>query len=84
MAETSASKWAPAVVKFKKLDDLPKGSPNTPADVMKAMKALHAMVHAQAKAYGGKHSKLLPVGIAEAPTFRTYLKLLDEARTRDI
>lgn len=77
--ETSASFWAEPEVEFKKLDDLPKGKPHTPDAVIKAMKALHQMVHAQAKAYGGKDSKLLPVGIAEeAPTFKTYLKLLDQ------
>jgi coenzyme F420-reducing hydrogenase alpha subunit len=52
-------------VKFKKLDDLPKGRPHTPDEIMKAMHALHKMVHAQAAAYGGKHGKLLPVGITE-------------------
>ena len=80
MEETNASKWAPAEIDFKKLDDLPKGKPHTPDAVIKAMKALHQMIHAQAKAYGGKDSKLLPVGIAEdAPTFKAYLKLLEKA-----
>lgn len=78
MEETSASKWADPEINFHKLDDLPKGKPHTPDAVLKAMKALHAMVHAQARAYGGKNSKLLPVGIAEAPTFKTYLKLLEK------
>lgn len=77
--EAAASRWAAPVISFKKLDDLPKNRPYTQVDVLKAMSALHKMVAAQAKAYGGKHSKLLPVGIAEAPTFKTYLRLLDEA-----
>jgi len=63
-AEGNPFDFAEPVVKFKKLDDLPK-KPNSTAGVDKAMKALHKMVHAQAHAYGGKHGKLLPVGIAE-------------------
>jgi hypothetical protein len=68
---------------YKKLDDLPpRGAKlNSKDDVMKAMAVLHRMIHAQAKAYGGKNSKLLPVGIAEqAPTFKTFLKLIDAER----
>lgn len=76
MSETSASKFAAPAVKFKKLKA---GKLNTQDNVLAAMKTLHAMAQAQAKAYGGKHSKLLPVGITEAPTFRTYLKLLERA-----
>lgn len=64
-AEGNPFDFAEPVVKFKKLDDLPK-KPNSIADVDKAMKALHKMVHAQAHAYGGKHGKLLPVGITES------------------
>lgn len=72
---SSPSDWAPAEVKFKKLDDLPKGKPNTAAQVMQAMKALHRMIHAQAKAYGGTHSKLLPVGIAETSLLKSVAQL---------
>lgn len=56
--------FAAPVVKFKKLDDLPK-KPHSAKDVQKAMHALHKMVHAQAHSYGGKNGKLLPVGITE-------------------
>lgn len=76
---SSPSNFAPAEIQFNKLDDLPnkgKGKPHTAADIMKAMKVLHQMIHKQAEHYGGKHSKLLPAGIAEeAPTFKTFLKL---------
>lgn len=61
---SSPSDFAKPVVKFDKLDDLPKKA-HTPDAIMAAMKALHKMIHAQAKHYGGKHSKLLPAGIAE-------------------
>lgn len=57
--------FAAPVIKFNKLDDLPK-KPHSIKDVQAAMKVLYKMVHAQAHAYGGKHGKLLPVGIAEA------------------
>src|SRR5574343_394864 len=63
--------------KFKKLDDLPKGKPNTASEVMNAMKALHKMVHAQAHTYGGKHGKLLPVGIAEQSLLKSF-EVLEE------
>lgn len=67
LLEGSPSDFAPTEIKFKKLDDLPKnGKAYTPAEIMAAMKVLHKMVHAQADAYGGKRSKLLPVGIAES------------------
>ena len=33
------------------------------------------MIHAQAKAYGGAHSKLLPVGIAEMPLLQSFAQL---------
>jgi hypothetical protein len=59
------SDFAKPEVEFNKLDDLPKGRPNTAAEVMKAMAVLHKMIHAQAKHYGGKNSRLLPAGIAE-------------------
>lgn len=65
---SSPSNFAAPEVKFNKLDDLPgkgKGKAYSPAEIMKAMKVLHKMIHAQAKAYGGKHSKLLAAGIAE-------------------
>jgi hypothetical protein len=64
--------FAAPVVKFKKLDDLPKGKPNTADQVMQAMKALYKMVHAQAHAYGGTHGKLLPVGIAENSLLKQF------------
>lgn len=59
--------FAEPTIKFKKLDDLPK-KPHSMADIDAAMKVLHKMVHAQAHAYGGKHGKLLPAGIAEGLT----------------
>lgn len=49
---------------FKKLDDLPK-HPHSYKEIMKAMAELHRQATAQSHAYGGKNSKLLPVGIAE-------------------
>ena len=57
--------------KFKKLDDLPKGKPNSYEDVMKAMAVLFKMVTRQSHAYGGKNSKLLPAGIAETSLLRS-------------
>ena len=59
------SDFSKSVIKFKKLDDLPKGAPHTADEVMKAMAVLHKMIHMQAQKYGGKKSKLLPAGIAE-------------------
>lgn len=46
---------------------------------MAAMKVLHKMIHAQAKAYGGKNSKLLPAGIAEGGLLKgiTNAELVD-------
>jgi hypothetical protein len=69
--------FAAPEIKFNKLDDLPKGKPNTADQVMQAMKALHKMVHAQAHAYGGTHGKLLPVGIAEQSLLKQF-SMLDE------
>lgn len=66
LIEATPSDWAEPEILFTKLDDLPKGKPHTHDDVMRAMRALHKMVHAQAAAYGGKNSRLLPVGITEA------------------
>ena len=62
---SSPSNWAKPIIKFDKLDDLPK-KPYTPEEIMAAMKILYRQVHAQSEAYGGKDSKLLPVGIAES------------------
>ena len=65
---SSPSNFAEPEIKFNKLDDLPGkglGKPHTPDQIMAAMKVLHKMIHAQARAYGGKNSKLLPAGIAE-------------------
>jgi hypothetical protein len=56
--------FAKPVIKFDKLDDLPK-KPHTPEEVIKALQVLHKMVHAQADHYGGKNGKLLPAQIAE-------------------
>jgi hypothetical protein len=81
---STPSDWAAPVIKFKKLDDLPKGAPNTADQVMVAMRALHKMVHAQALAYGGKNSKLLPVGITEAPLLQQVTRQLDEVSTASV
>jgi len=65
---SSPSRFAKPEIKVNKLDDLPnkgKGKPYTPDEIMKAMRDLYKLVHAQAKAYGGKNSKLLQAGIAE-------------------
>jgi hypothetical protein len=82
---STPSDWAPSEVEFKKLDDLPKGKPNTGDAVMAAMRALHKMIHAQAKAYGGKNSKLLPVGIAETSLLKSVSNVqLDEIATASV
>lgn len=78
------SNFAKPEIEFKKLDDLPgkgKGKAHTAKEIMHAMKVLHQMIHAQARAYGGKDSKLLPAGIAEneRPTFKTFIRLCNEA-----
>jgi hypothetical protein len=76
---SNASDWAPPEIDFDKLDDLPKGRPHTQQEVMAALKVLFKMIHAQARAYGGKNSKLLPVGIAEGkPTFAQFNALVDK------
>jgi hypothetical protein len=79
----SPSDFAPAIIKFKKLDSLPRGTVHSSDDVMKAMVVLHRMIHAQAQAYGGKNSKLLPVGIAEHCSFKTFLTLCEESKLID-
>lgn len=56
---------------FKKLDDLPKGRPNTYDEVMKAMSELHKLVMKQAAAYGGKNSKYLPAHVVETSLLKT-------------
>lgn len=64
---SSPSDFAKSEIKFDKIDDLPKGGKAATADqIMAAMRVLHKMIHAQAHAYGGKNSKLLPAGIAES------------------
>lgn len=80
---STPSDWAPAEVEFDKLDDLPKGKPNTNDQIMNAMRVLHRMIHAQAKAYGGKKSKLLPVGIAETSLLKSVAQL-DEIATAGV
>lgn len=78
------SDFQPPVIQFKKLDDLPPGRPNTSDEVMRAMTVLHKMLHAQSEAYGGKDSKLLAAGIAEAaPTFKTFLRLCEAQELSD-
>jgi hypothetical protein len=72
---SSPSNWSKTPVKFRRLNDLPKGKPNTGADVMAAMQALHRMVSAQAKAYGGEDSKLMKVGIAETSLLQSVTQL---------
>jgi hypothetical protein len=79
MKETAASFWAKAEIDFDKLDDMPK-KPYTPEDIMAALKILNKMVHLQAHAYGGKESKLLPVGIAEGSLLK-QVSLISEAFT---
>lgn len=71
---SSPSDFAAPEIEFKKLDDLPGkglGKAYTPDQIMAAMKVLHKMIHAQAKAYGGKNSKLLAAGIAEGSLLQT-------------
>ena len=80
---STPSDWATTTIKFKKLDDLPKGKPNTGEQIMAAMRTLHKMVAAQAKAYGGKNSKLLPVGIAETSLMKAVMQL-DEIKTASV
>jgi hypothetical protein len=80
---SSPSNWTKTPVKFHRLNDLPKGKPNTGDEVMKAMMALHKMVAAQAKAYGGKDSKLLKVGIAEGSLLQAVTQL-DEVATAGV
>lgn len=80
---SSPSDWAKPVVKFKKLDDLPKGKPSTGDQVMAAMRALFKMVHLQSDMYGGKNSKLLPVGIAEQSLLKSFQQL-DEISTASV
>lgn len=77
MKETNASKWAAPEIPFDKMDDMPK-KPYTPADIMAALKILYKQVHAQSDAYGGKDSKLLPVGIAEGSLLQ-QVSIISEA-----
>lgn len=80
---STPSDWAKPVVKFKKLDDLPKGDPSTGEQVMNAMRALFKMVSKQSDMYGGKNSKLLPVGIAENSLLKSFQNL-DEVSTASV
>lgn len=70
---SSPSDFAKPEIKFKKLASLPSDKPYSFADVMAAMKVLHKMIHAQAKAYGGKGSKLLQAGIAESALLKSIV-----------
>lgn len=56
---------------FKKLDDLPKGKPNSYEEVMKAMAELHKLVLKQSEAYGGKKSKYIPAHVVEGSLLKT-------------
>lgn len=69
--------FAKPVIKFDKIDDMPK-KPHTYETVMKALRALHKMVHAQAEHYGGKHGKLLPAQIAETTLLGQLINLQQE------
>ncbi len=83
----SPSDFAPPEIEFNKLDDLPnkgKGKPHTAADIMKAMAVLHKMIHAQAKHYGGKESKLLPAGIAEGSLLKQVAAYEQEHLSEDL
>lgn len=66
---------------FKKLDDLPKGKPNTYDEVMKAMAELHKGVLKQAAMYGGKNSKLFIPQVVETSLLQrvTAGEQLDES-----
>jgi hypothetical protein len=70
--------FAKPVIKFNKLDDLPK-KPHTPQEVIAALKVLHKMVHAQADHYGGKHGILLPAQISEESLLSSLMNLKNEA-----
>lgn len=80
---STPSDWAKPVVKFKKLDDLPKGAPSTGDQVMAAMRMLFKMVTKQSDMYGGKNSKLLPVGITETSLLKSFQNL-DEISTASV
>lgn len=75
---SSPSNFSKPKIRFKKLNDLPKGRAYTGAEILAAMKVLNHMIHDQAKAYGGKESKLLPAGIAESLIQQA---MIDEAAT---
>lgn len=63
---STPSDFSKSPISFTKLDDLPKGGKAySQFEVLKAMLVLHKMNHKQSDAYGGKNSKLYPVGIAE-------------------
>lgn len=83
---SSPSDFAKSEIKFNKIDDLPKGGKAATADqIMHAMRVLHKMIHAQAHAYGGKNSKLLPAGIAEGSLLKSVTNgRLDEVSTASV
>lgn len=78
---STPSDFAKSDIKFDKIDDLPKGKVATADQIMAAMRVLNKMIHAQAKAYGGKNSKLLPAGIAEGTLLQSVAMQLDEEGT---
>lgn len=57
---------------FKKLDDLPKGRPNSYEEVMKAMSVLHKLLLKQSEAYGGKNSKYIPAQVVEGSLLKSF------------
>lgn len=63
---------------FKKLDDLPKGRPNSYEEVMKAMSVLHKLLLKQSEAYGGKNSKYIPAQVVEGSLMKTISGFSEE------
>lgn len=66
------------MLNFKKLDDLPKGRPNSYEEVMKAMSVLHKLLLKQSEAYGGKNSKYLPAQVVEGSLMKTISGFREE------
>jgi hypothetical protein len=62
---------------MKKLDDLPKGKPNTYDDVMRALAVLHKGVLKQAALYGGKNSRLHIPQVVEGSLLRSIENCVD-------
>lgn len=71
------------MAEFKKLDDLPKGRPNTYDEVMKAMSELHKLVMKQAAAYGGKNSKYLPAHVVETSLLKSFSNPIELSEDKD-